>query len=76
MGDFVQFMRAKEVTEKYYAQYDAAGAHLEKARMEERCAQLLSQHEPVASIGIDREKLRVIIDFIKTGRYEEVIKDE
>lgn len=67
---FNAYMRAKDVTHRYRAERDAATARLEKALYEERMAELLSQHEPLATIGLStwRREVEQVIHFIKTGR--------
>lgn len=68
MSDFSEYQNAKEITRRYRAEREAADARLDKAMMQERMAELISQHEPVASMGIDRDKLREAILYIRTGR--------
>lgn len=68
MSDFAHYMRSKEKTKRCYAEYNAASIALDSACMEERIAELLSQHEPAASIGIDREKMRQVLSYVRTGR--------
>ena len=38
---------------------------LELARTRECCALLLSQHDPVYSLGVDRARLKVLLDFVR-----------
>lgn len=50
------------------SEYNASSIKLDLYGIKERCAELMSQHEPVASIGIDREQLRQALQFVLTGR--------
>ena len=68
MSDFNRYMNAQEIRRRAFAEYDAASVKLEKAEMIERMRELISQHEPGASIGIDRDKLRQVLCYIETGR--------
>lgn len=56
------FSAGTEVS-RWRAEGENASARLEIARTKEARAYLLSQHEPVASLGIDREVLRVLLNF-------------
>lgn len=67
MSDFAAYMRAKTVTAEKRARYDHAAAALELAIMKERCAEILSQHEPLNTLGIDRDAAAKLIQFIHRG---------
>jgi hypothetical protein len=70
MSDFDRFQHANTEKARASAEYGNASARLEIATMRARTAELLSQHEPVASLEIDREKVRAVIKFINCGRLE------
>lgn len=54
---------AQKDVERWRAEGENASARLQLARSAEARAYLLSQHEPVASAGIDREVLEVLFAF-------------
>lgn len=59
MSDFLRYMKAKETTKAALAEYNAASTRLELARVRERLAEIVSQHNPLASlIGEDASDYR------------------
>lgn len=66
-NDFGTLMFAQNNIERWKAERENATARLELAQMNERIAHLVSQHEPVASLGLDRERLRIALRFIQHG---------
>lgn len=68
--DLSDAWREREHVRRWSAERENASARLELHRMRERLALVLSQHEPVASLELDREQLRKVIDYIRTGRIE------
>lgn len=44
-----------------------ASAAVDVARMRHAAALLVSQHEPVASLGMDRDQLRVLLRYVDHG---------
>lgn len=54
--------------DRWRAERDNASARLELAQLRERMALVLSQHEPVASLNLNRDDLRLIIDYIRSGK--------
>ena len=65
---FTEYLRAKERTETAEARHDYTGALVDKLRIEQRMAGVISQYEPVASLGIDRDKLAVVLHYVRTGQ--------
>ena len=65
--DFGSYMHAKDFTNWKRAEWENSIARYELAQQNERCAMLMSQHEPVASLGLDRERLRLVLAFVKHG---------
>ena len=51
----------EEKTRRWSAENENASARLQLARIAERAARLMSQHEPIHSMGVDREQLRRIL---------------
>lgn len=67
MSDLSDLFSAQDKTKRWQAESENAHARLELARIEERCAYLISQHEPVAMLKIDREVLRAIFKYLRHG---------
>ena len=65
--DLLDVFRAQDAARRWNAESENATARRELACHDERIALLLSQHEPVASLGIDREALRLALDYIHHG---------
>ena len=63
MGDLGRLYAAQDRVRRWSAERENAEARLSLARADEARARLLSQHEPVASLGIDREVLRVLLAY-------------
>jgi hypothetical protein len=68
MSDLRSLYVAQDRVARWSAESENASARLELARMEERMAYLISQHEPVHSLQIDREVLRTLLTFVRHGR--------
>ena len=67
MSDFQNYMTAQVEVQRRIADRDAADAKLQLARQSCNAMMLLSQHEPLRGLGLDREKLRHVLSFIKHG---------
>ena len=67
---FGRYMSAQETTRKYRAERDAATARVDLAEMRERCAQLISQHEPLNTLGLDRDAVARPLRFVQSGRLD------
>lgn len=67
MNDFDRLMLNEEAVRRWRAEHENAGARLEIANARRNCAFLLSQHNPVAKLRIDREKLRAVLAFVWHG---------
>lgn len=70
---FQQLLYADEHLHRQRAEYEAAAAKLEIAKMKRNIAYLLSQHSPVHESGVDREHLRALLGFISHGDVKRVI---
>lgn len=75
MSDLLDLFRANEVTERWKAELENASARLELARIRERSAFLISQHEPVFSLSINREKLRLILAYLQHGSVDRLLRE-
>lgn len=51
MSNFTAYLMAQERRRTAFAEYNAASAHLQLAQIKERLAEILSQHEPLASMN-------------------------
>lgn len=47
------------------AERENSTARLELAKTRECCRLLVSQYDPVFSLGIDRDRLKVLLDFVQ-----------
>jgi len=67
MNDLSILFKEEDNVRRWNAELENATARLELARMNKNCAHLLSQHEPVAAIGLDRERLRLALNYVRHG---------
>ena len=67
MSDLSVLFSAHEKVARWRAERENATARLEIALIEEHCAHLLSLHEPIASLGLDRERLRLALSYLRHG---------
>ena len=75
MNDLQNLFMAQEKTARRRAEWEGAAARMELAQYEERMARLMSQHEPVAELGIDRERLRLILSYVQHGDQGRLARD-
>ena len=75
MSDLSLLFKAEERVRHWKAEAENASARLDMALMERNMRYLISQHEPVASLNIDREKLRHILSYIEHGDVNRLIRD-
>jgi len=68
MSELNNLFYSKLEVERWNAERENASARLEIARIDRNMWFLLSQHEPVASLEIDRDLLKLIFAFIKNGQ--------
>ena len=74
-NDLAVLFKRTDAVDRWNAESENASARLEMARMRRNIAHLLSQHEPVAQLGIDRERLRVLLSFVEHGDHHRLRKD-
>lgn len=67
MSDFATLMSRQNETVRWRVEVENAAARLELAKIRERMAYLISQHEPVNSLGLDRERLRLALRYLEHG---------
>lgn len=65
--DITALLRTEGDVRRWQAESENASARLEISRMHRNIAYLISQHEPVNSLGVDREKLRALLGFVRHG---------
>lgn len=74
-NDLGRLLHARDITARWRAESENASARLELSQYRERMAYLLSQHEPVASLGLDRERLRLALAFVLHGDAKRLVRD-
>ena len=67
VNDLGNYFSAQDKVAQRVAEWEGSIARLELARMHEHMAMLLSQCEPVDALGLDREVLRLVLQFIRHG---------
>lgn len=67
MSDLIVLFQEQDRVKRWKAEVENANAQLQIARMNEHCTYLISQHEPVASLGLDRERLRLVLSYVRHG---------
>ncbi|NQW26213.1 MAG: hypothetical protein HQ473_07625 [Cryomorphaceae bacterium] len=67
MSDFSIYMEKQEITLRWKAEVENAAARCELAQRDERAAMIISQPDPVESLGLDRERLRLVLRFLAHG---------
>lgn len=75
MSDLENLYHAQEHTRHWRAECENASARLELAQWKERMAQLMSQYQPVASLELDRERLRLALEFVRHGDIRRLDRD-
>ncbi len=65
MNEFGMYPSNTDAARHWAAARDSATAQLELTRTRECCRLLVSQHDPVFSLGIDRAALKVLLDFVQ-----------
>lgn len=75
MSDLHHLFSCQDQTARWRAEAENAGARLELAQRNERAAFLISQCEPVASLGMDREHLRAMLSFLRHGDLKHLGRD-
>lgn len=68
--DFEGFQYAELELKLARAEANGASIKVERQHMRTRCAELLSQAEPLNGLGADRELVRKVLHYVQTGRLE------
>lgn len=67
MSDLQQLFTAQSELRRWRAERENASARVDLAKINEVCARLLSAHEPIASLGMNRDHLRALLAYIHHG---------
>lgn len=67
-NDFSHYQYAQTETRLARAESNAASVTVDLRLMRERCAELMSQSEPLAGLGVDRELVRQVLHYVQCGR--------
>ena len=62
--DLSRLMSAEAEVRRWRAESENSSARLELANMKRNMAHLLSQHEPLCGLDVDRDQLRVLFTFV------------
>lgn len=65
MNEFGMYPSNNDTAKRWMAERENAEARLQLARTKECCHLLVSQYDPVFSLGIDRKALKVLLDFVQ-----------
>lgn len=65
MNEFGMYPSNNDAVKRWMAERENATARMELAWTQECCRLLILQHDPVASLGIDRKALKVLLDFVQ-----------
>ena len=65
MNEFGMYPSDTDAARRWVAEKENAQARLELARTKECCKLLMSQYDPVFSLGINRDALKVLLDFVQ-----------
>ena len=64
MNEFGMYPSNTDEVRRWMAERENASARLELARSRECSRLLISQHDPVFSMGVDRDALKILLAFI------------
>ena len=65
MNEFGMYPNNTDEVRRWMAERENAASRLDAARTRECCRLLISQHDPVASLGISRDALKILLDFVQ-----------
>jgi hypothetical protein len=64
MNEFGMYPSNTDEVRRWKAEGENASARLELARTRECCRLLISQYDPVFSLGVNRDALKILLSFI------------
>ena len=67
MSDLELLFRAEEKVTRWIAERNYASSQLDLAMIRRNMRHLISQHGPLRSLDVDREKLRIIFSYLEHG---------
>ena len=67
MSDLELLFKAMREVDKWMAERNYASSQLDLAMMRKNMRELISQHEPLHSVDIDRDKLRAVFSYLEHG---------
>ena len=73
--DFFNLCRWNDKVLQRKAEHENARAQFERARTYKNIAYLIFQYEPVATLGLDRERLRIALTFVVSGDLDRVTRE-
>jgi len=75
MSNLSQLFDAEEKVRRWRAEFENASARLELATIRKNIKYLISQHEPVASTGLDRKQVERILGYVEHGDMKRFIRE-
>lgn len=66
---------AEDKVDRWSAEFNYASTKLNLARMNKNMAYLISQYEPINSLGIDRDIIQIIFSYITHGNIKRLERD-
>ena len=75
MSDLTRLFDAQADVRRWSAERENADARLDIAQMRQRAAFLISQFEPVKSLGLDRARLRLVLGYIEHGDLDRLARE-
>lgn len=67
MNEFGMYPSNDVSVQRWNAERENATARMELERIRACCQLIISQHDPVASLGLDRDRLAVVLNFVRHG---------
>lgn len=67
MSDLELLFKAEARVDRWRAEYNYASSQLDLSTTRRNMKHLISQYEPLNSIDIDRDKLRVVFSYVEHG---------
>lgn len=67
-NDFAHYQSVRTDLALARQQAETASLRVELALMKERCAELMSQAQPLDSLQVDREVIRQVLNYVQCGR--------
>lgn len=75
MSDLSEFFNKEEISRRWKAETENASARYELALINEREARLISQHDPLAKLNINRDHLRLVFAYLHHGNLSRLNKE-